>query len=38
MTDFTIMQWNTLANSLCDNKGFPKIEEKYLETEYRRNL
>ena len=35
---FTLFQWNTLCSKLADKKGFPHVEDKYLEWEYRKPL
>ena len=35
---FNLFQWNTLCSKLADKKGFPYVEDKYLEWEYRHSL
>ena len=35
---FNIFQWNTLNKRLSDKKGFPHVQDKFLEWEYRHPL
>lgn len=37
-TTFSIMQWNTLSDMLCDDFGFPKKSSDCLVWEYRKKL
>lgn len=36
--DFTILQWNILADALCDPKSFPRCPSEYLTWEYRKPM
>jgi mRNA deadenylase 3'-5' endonuclease subunit Ccr4 len=37
-SQYTILQWNILAKLFCDKKAFPKVDEKYLDWDYRKEL
>jgi len=37
-TTFSVMQWNTLSNMLCDEFGFPKRNTDCLIWEFRKKL
>jgi mRNA deadenylase 3'-5' endonuclease subunit Ccr4 len=37
-SEYRLLQWNTLGKMFCDQKSFPKVDEKYLSWDYRKGL